>query len=59
MKINLDKLGFRIFRHSLVLPATNENTKTKSNLVNIVIVQLIITQLFVLDGQRIKIFWKL
>lgn len=59
MKINLDKLGFRIFRHSLFLPATNENTKTESNLVNIVIVQLIITQLFVLDGQRIKIFWEL
>lgn len=59
MKINFDTLAFRIFRHSLFLPAINENTKTKSNSVNIVIVQLVITQLFVLDGQSIKIFWEL
>lgn len=38
MKINLDKLGFQIFRYFLFLSATNESTKTKTNLVNIVMV---------------------
>lgn len=38
ISINLDKLDFWIFRHSLSLPTTSENTKTKNNLVNIVIV---------------------
>lgn len=46
MKINFDKLGFGIFRHSLFLPTIDENTKTKNNLVNTMIVKLIITKLF-------------
>lgn len=60
MKINFDKLGFGIFRHSLFLPTIDENTKTKNNLVNTMIVKLIITKLFFFfkEGQSIKIFWE-
>lgn len=46
MKINFDKSGFGIFRYSLFLPTIHENTKTKNNLVNTMIVKLIITKLF-------------